>query len=297
MPEHDVSLVIPAYHGLANGLWSGLKAQSLDWREAAVVNAVSPAARARNLGARQAAGKYLIFIDDDVTFNSPLALQEMIRTLKGLGPKDAVLISWRLTPRANWVQRKLAGDPLFTFDRTAHHAEISWRECDTGCFAISAGWFAELGGFDEDLVSGEDCDLAFRLVNAGGKIYVLPHFWFEEKPPATVAGAFRKALWYERGNAQVARKHPRADHRVALDRGLKALGYLLLRTAALLPLMFFKVNYRQRWPRPVFRPFETLFSYVGAWAYVGEWLFPGKARAAGTPSSVRVIPRGEPEVS
>ncbi len=291
MKEDNVSLIIPAYDGEIQSVLLDVKDQSIDWRDCVIVRRVAPAARARNLGARKAKGEYLIFIDDDVKFNSPKVLEDVIGTLKSLGHKDAINITWRLTPQANWVQRKLSGNPLFTFDRSGQEVEISWRECGAACFAIRSKWFEELGGYDEDLISGEDCDLAYRLVKSGGKIHTLPHCWFEHHPPRTIKEAIRKTFWYERGNSQVARKYPEADYRINLDHSWKAMVYLLLRSIAFLPLVFLNVNYRQRWPKLAFRPFETFLSYIGAWAYAREWLFPSKARIQEATSSLETILR------
>lgn len=277
--EVAVSILIPCYDGDASGVLKELARQSLKGWEHVVIPNVSPASLARNRAAGQARGEVLIFIDDDVIFSGPQVLSEVVRVLLSGDRKDAVNITWRLAPRANWVQRKQAADPLFTFDRQGTVAEISWRECGAACFAIRSSLFASLGGYDENLISGEDCDLAYRLTKDGGRIITLPHCWIEHHPPRSIGKAVQKTFWYERGNAQVARKHPEADYRINLDRPWKAVAYLFLRTAALLPLMFFKVNYRQRRPQLAFRPFETLLSYLGAWAYAGEWLCPSRQRA------------------
>lgn len=296
MKEDHVSVVIPSFDNDVPSVLRELKDQSIDWWDCVIAAKVAPAARARNLGAGKAQGKYLIFLDDDVKFNSTRVLEDVIETMKSLGHKDAVGITWRLTPRANWLQRKLSGDPLFTFAQSGHDVELSWRECGAACFAIRSEWFAALGGFDEDLLSGEDYDLAYRIIRSGGKIHTLPHCWIEHDPSRTIKGAIKKAFWYERGNAQVARKHPEADYRINLDRPWKAIVYLLLRTIAFVPLMFLKVNYRQQWPKVAFRPFETFLSYIGAWAYVREWLFPSQARIQESTSSLVTLLREETNV-
>ena len=279
MKALGVTLIIPSYNGDIENTLSALKTQTLhDW-DYVIQQHTSPAARARNLGAQRATGEYLVFLDDDVKFSSPNVLENVLKTLKFLGPKDVVNITWRLRPDANWIQRIQSANPTFTFDRSHRHTKMSWKECGAACFAIRSDWFSTLGGFDEDLVSGEDCDLAYRLVKAGGKIVTLPDCWIEHDPPQTFKGAVVKAFWYERGNAQVTRKHPEASYRINLNRPWKAIAYLFLRSFALVPLMFFKVTYLQRQPILAFRPLETLLSYLGSWAYVREWLFPTKAKA------------------
>lgn len=282
MKSLGVTIIIPSYQGDVEGVLSELKTQGMDRCDYVIKRNISPVALARNLGAQEATGEYLIFLDDDVKFNNPNVLEDVLKTLMASGHKDAVNITWRLAPDANWIQRKLSGDPLFTFERSGHDVEMSWRECGAACFAIRSDWFSALGGYDERLTSGEDCDLAYRIFEAGGKIYTLPHYWIEHKPPLTLKGAIAKIFWYERGNAQVARKHPKADYRINLDRPWKAIVYLFLRSLAFFPLIFFKVNYRQRLPIFELRPFEAFLSYLGAWAYVREWLFPSTATVHST---------------
>jgi GT2 family glycosyltransferase len=286
MADDSASLIIPSYDNTTPNVLEELKAQTLCWQEAVVVTKASPAARARNLGAGGVHGKYLIFLDDDVKFDASDFLKDVLEALKSSGPRDAVSLTWYLSPKANWLQRVIFGEPLYTFDRAKPKAEMSWKECGTACFAIRSDWFAALQGFDEELVSGEDCELAYRIVQAGGRIYTLPQRRIAHDPPRTLKGVIKKSFWYERGNAQVARKHPKAGYRVHLGNSSKALVYLVSRTVFVIPLMFFKVNYRQRWPKLSFRPIQTIMSYLGAWAYVGEWLFPSKAKAHDNPNSL-----------
>ncbi|MCK5012757.1 MAG: glycosyltransferase [Candidatus Omnitrophica bacterium] len=274
MDEGSVSIVIPAFDGNAQDVISELKGQSINCTDYVVIKGTAPAARARNLGAKKMRGKYLIFIDDDTKFNSPKVLEDVIKTLKSRGDQDAVTITWQLTPHSNWLQRRLWKDPLFTFSRNGQDAQISWKECDAACFAIRSDWFDALGGYDEELTSGEDCDLGYRITKKGGKIHTLPYYWTEHNPPRTIGGSIKKTFWYEKGNAQMARKNPEANYRINLDHPWKAVLYIFLRTVAFLPLVFLKVNYRQRWPSFSFRPIKSFFSYMGAWAYTREWLFP-----------------------
>ena len=278
----SISIITPSIDGNVHKVLKALRNQSLSGWNHVVASHTSPAARARNSGSQKATSEYLIFIDDDVQFNSPHALEEVVKVLKDLGSKDAINLTWRLSPKTRGIGRTLNKDALFTFDRSLKRAEMPWQECGAACFAIRADWFNTLNGYDEELISGEDCDLAYRIIVAGGTIYTLPKFWVEHEPPTTFVGSVKKSFWYERGNAQVARKHPESGYRINLDSRPKAVFYLLSRTVALLPLMFFRVNYRQRWPKLAFRPLETLFSYIGAWAYTREWLFPSNKRTIGT---------------
>ncbi len=273
MSIRPVTFVIPSYDGSVAELFDELAKQTIAGARRVVIRGVSPAARARNAGAASVSDGAMLFLDDDVRLNSPQALEQMIAALDEVPEKDAVSLSWRLNEHATRLQRALWGDSGYTFDRNARRAELSWRECGAACFAVRAKRFRELGGFDESLVSAEDSDFAYRLTRDGGRIHTLPQYWIEHDPPRTLAAVVRKCVWYERGNAQMARKHPAAGHRALLDRPWKAVLYVLAHTIGLVPLMFFKITYRARRPRFSVRPLEALVSYVGAWAYSLEWLF------------------------
>ena len=132
-------------------------------------------------------------------------------------------------------------------------------------------FFQKLDGFDERLLSGEDYELGYRLSLAGGKVYTLTRKWVYHYPPKSFIRALLKSSWYEKGNAQVARKHPEAHYRIAFANPLLAGLYLLLRTLFLVPLVFIKISYLERKPKLCFRPYAALESYLGAWTYCLTW--------------------------
>lgn len=276
-----VSIIVPSLDGLTDDVREQLRREVPELWEKIIITGVTPAARARNHGAAQASGDVLLFIDDDVRFNTPGTLGRVVRLLQALDTRDAVSVTWRVGPDATWFQRRQAKEYRPEPAAPSHAAVMPWQECGTACFAIRADVFRELGGFDENLVSGEDCELAYRIVQNGGTIWTLPDNWVEHLPPADWRAALGKCWWHERGNAQVARKHPGAGYRMALDRPWKPWAYLALRSVLLIPLMFARMNYHHRRPVPAFRPVESILSYAGAWAYVMEWLRPTRPRHTG----------------
>ena len=265
----SVSIVIPSRTGRLDSLRAQLARQSLQGWELAVVAGVSPAARARNLGAAQVRGDILIFLDDDITFGHAQVLAELVKALESLGPYAAVG-----APRIAANMTGLMGRAVLPEHQPLDHVgptEVSWHTVGTSCFALRRQAFLELGGFDEQLVSGEDYELSYRLVQRGGAIYALGSSWVYYYPPATMREIIQKIVWYEWGNAQVARKHPQAGYRLPLASRWHAAAYLALRTAAVVPLMFVQVSYHHRRPRLAFQPQAALCSYLGAWVYCWSW--------------------------
>lgn len=270
----NVSIIVPTLEGISDALKAALNAQNLEDWELVEAKGIRPAARARNTGAAKARGEWLIFVDDDVQFNHSHVLKQVKEILEASANTfDAVNVLWTLAPDANWIQKAqvdMSMRPKTEDSDTV--APISWRDAGTACFAVRRSAFEALGGFDENLISGEDCDLAYRLTQRGGAIYSPGNCRVVHKPAATLIGAFKKTLWYEWGNAQVAIKHPEAGYRIRFRNPLHLIAYLFARTLALVPLWFVRISYHHRRPSLTFRPVQACLSYVGAWAYGASWM-------------------------
>lgn len=147
-----------------------------------VFEAVNQIARARNRGARQARGRYFIFVDAD-TLVSGVLLRE---ALSLLGNERAcgggALVS--------------AGDDA---NRTARLGICVWNALSrrtrlaAGCFVfVRRDAFAAVGGFNERLYASEELWLSRRL-KAWGRRHDLP---FTIITAARVVTSPRKTQWY-----------------------------------------------------------------------------------------------------
>lgn len=139
--------------------------------------------RSCNLGARQAAGEYLVFLNND-TQVQPGWLDALIETF-AMRP-DAGLVGSRLIYPDGRQQE--AGGIVFA-DGSAwnyghlddpHKPRYSYLRavdyCSGASLAIRRSLFAELGGFDEHFAPAyyEDADLAFRVRAAGYHVFYQP---------------------------------------------------------------------------------------------------------------------------
>lgn len=123
---------------------------------------------ARNLGAQEASGDVLFFIDADVLVRSDTVSQ--IRAAFADDPAlDALIGSYDDKPES--------GDFLSQYKNLMHHFvhQRSRREACTfwsGCGAIRRAVFLEHGGFDEsyDRPAIEDIELGYRLFQDGRKM-------------------------------------------------------------------------------------------------------------------------------
>jgi len=183
---------------------------------------------ARNIGARHARGRYLLFIDGHCRIESPALLEH---TLTAFAEGNACL---------SRPQDFLRDCPA-PFPRAAGLARSSWLGHQVGsriyrhqahhCSPLSAGCgyakdlFDSLGGFDESFDACEDLEFNWRVAASGMKALHRPEFAVSYFPRGTFGGLFRQLYRYGFGRARMVRKHPRFGSFLA---GLPALFCLLL---------------------------------------------------------------------
>ena len=276
-----LSIVVPSLHGQTQRLRLLLARQNFQHWELIVKQGVQPAAKARDLGAAEAKGEYIVFIDDDAQIKDSDLLSRLVAALERVDEKSAVGIRHRLSPEATPFQKAQARASIKESEHSGASdiAEVGWNTVGTLCLAIKRKTFLELQGFDEELISGEDYEFTYRVKKNGGKIFTLPDLWIEHDPPTTLWKAIKKTIWYETGNAQVALKHPDAKYRIRLRGAGHATLYLMLRTLSLPILCFVKISYLRRKPELEWRPLPAFVSYIGAWAYSLSWVTNAKNRA------------------
>ena len=141
-------------------------------------------ARASNQGAAMAAGKYLLFLNND-TEPTPGWLRSMVAEVEA-DPAVAVVGSKLLYPdgtvQHGGVVFAYAGPepitPLHLHARqpaSASHRRLELRAVTAACMLMRPEVFREHGGFDEAFVNGgEDIDLCLKVWRSGRKIVFTP---------------------------------------------------------------------------------------------------------------------------
>jgi glycosyltransferase involved in cell wall biosynthesis len=145
----------------------------------------------RNAGARLANGEYLSFIDSDCVV-PPNYLDEALRVFTSVGP-DVTGSMCALPDTTGWVERSW---------RTLHERSTDGyvNYLNSGNLVIKRTVFAQVGGFNESLVTGEDTDLAQRLRRSGFIIYECHkvravHLGYSP----TLRQFMRRQAWYSQG--------------------------------------------------------------------------------------------------
>lgn len=286
-----VSIIVPSWTGEISRLEKSIRQQTFQDYELEVVTGVSPAARARNIGASRTHGDILLFIDDDAFFGNPQVLERLVRTLES-DPRMGVVGTSKLAPKtASRFQKAVARQvprqvyPVLPNDTMSNPPldKYGFTAVSTTCCAVRREAFDAVGGFDEVLTTGpEDTDFFYQLRRKGYMISVSGNTWVYHDPPANLRDLLRKSFWYGLGHALEARKSPERHMNVlALNRWYGPL--LLVGAVLFFPFAFFVHPYFDpvRRIEIKFSPYKTLSTYAVLSGYVYGW-YRGKPLKATT---------------
>jgi GT2 family glycosyltransferase len=116
----------------------------------------------RNLGVREARGRFLCFLDDDCLAPNTLLhdMERILRTRKAVGAVGCRVVACDAT-----FWNRCADQALFT----AYQAEKEGETAGLGsaALAVRREAFEAAGGFDEQLLASEDWDFSLKI-RAGG---------------------------------------------------------------------------------------------------------------------------------
>jgi glycosyltransferase involved in cell wall biosynthesis len=302
MPHPRVSIIIPSWTGKIDKVFKSIEEQTFTDYEVEVVKGVSPAGRARNIGASRTGGEILLFIDDDAYLGARDTLEKLVRALDQ-SPEVGVAGTSKLVPKsASRLQKAIAQQvPRMVYPVVPSTVESNpplhkygYTALTTTCCAVRREAFDAAQGFDEELTrSGEDTDFFYRIRRDNWKLMVVGNCWVYHDPPASIGDLVRKSFWYGTGHALEARKHPQRG--MAIIPLNKWYGKVVLLGLVLaFPLSLFVHYYFDPVQRLEFgfRPLKTLSTYAVLFGYAYGWFrgkpstptttYLGRKRAVGT---------------
>ncbi len=179
-------------------------------------------AYARNRGAAEATGEWLLFLDAD-TIPTPGILDAYFE----LPPRErtAILagaIEDDPPPGAGLVARHAAARGHLSHTQTLNRSGTPYAQ--TANCALRRSAFASVGGFEETARAGEDADLCFRLAQNGWKLEERPRAIAGHRPRDTLRGWLGQLVVHGAGAAWLERRWPGEFPRAGVRAFLARLG-------------------------------------------------------------------------
>ena len=143
---------------------------------------LSPPSRARNKGAKEANGDILVFIDCDIRLGNDSFLANLTDPLRADKDIGVTCSSIRIPPDSSRFQIRYA--------RQIPHCESPIVDkltdvfvASSACCAIRKETFFEIGGFNEEIIRGEDSVLSYQLREAKYRVVLAPDTWCYHPQP------------------------------------------------------------------------------------------------------------------
>jgi glycosyltransferase involved in cell wall biosynthesis len=217
-PPQDLEVVV-VIDGSTDGTAEALSALRMPFALRVVAQPHLGAAAARNRGAAAAAGRVLLFLDDDIEATPPLVGTHArahqgspglvaLGDLSVLPPGPGSYFDEQLR---DWGREML--EPL---RRPGHR--YTHRDTLSGHFSLDAGLFSRVGGFDSRLRCHEDYEIGFRLLEAGGRFEFLPDAVGTHHEITDLSRALSRKYQEGIADVQIGRLHPELRPSLLLGR-------------------------------------------------------------------------------
>jgi GT2 family glycosyltransferase len=192
-------------------------------------NPARRSAAGRNVGARAAAGEFVLFLDGHCTLAGPEVLLRVVSLFEETGAECLARPQPLAAPDGSAWARAIAA---------ARHSPLGHKP-GSEIYTATAGYvdphsagaayrrevLRRLGGYDERFDACEDVEFNHRVKEAGYRTYIHPDLAVRYAARSTLPALCRQMFRYGRGRAHLMARHPEAAPRP-----------LLAATGAMLPV-------------------------------------------------------------
>jgi glycosyltransferase involved in cell wall biosynthesis/peptidoglycan/xylan/chitin deacetylase (PgdA/CDA1 family) len=180
-----------------------------DQRVRVVTQPRSGAASARNRGAREATGEYVLFLDDDLTPAPGLAAAHEAAQRSAGGVVGLGRLTYSPAERANAFVRASSAWWNHHYGGLAGGRPPSAIDCYAGNLSVPRAAFVDVGGFAEDLPFRHDVELGYRLERAGLRFAFVPAaVAHQDHHQERTAAVLRDARDSADASLELYRRHP-----------------------------------------------------------------------------------------
>lgn len=195
--QPKISVIIPTFAGNESKLKfliDQIKSQTEKDIEIILSIRERPNGHARNVAVEKASGRYLISLDDDITLGSPRIFRNLISALQrpGIGLAGA---SVSLPAGTSWLESQYHQVRGFEIPPAV---KITPGKASHACLAITTELYKAVGWESDNLITGTDDDLRYRIKKQGYRVVIAPNCTVYHRPPGTlkkiIRASFNKGL-------------------------------------------------------------------------------------------------------
>jgi succinoglycan biosynthesis protein ExoA len=169
----------------------------------------------RNLGALEARGEYIIFVDGHCQIPTKTLLRDAILLFEA-NDADCLCRPQPLTMEGNSFFQNVVAHARATALGHGRDSTIYTTDYEGPVDPCSAGAmyrrsvFDRVGYYDESFDACEDVEFNYRVLKAGLSCFISPKLTIYYRPRGTVVSLWRQMVRYGRGRFRLIQKHPEA---------------------------------------------------------------------------------------